>query len=255
MGLCRAKSVRSGWLSFAQIGTTIGTTGPGILASAKGSLHQVGVLGDVPRDVGIGGRLHPADSVLEVGLGPGVYVPWASGFARRWRSCAQQWSSSLRTSLSRRWPGSPRSSAGGLGPQAVLLGHEIVDPIADGPLSTHDPSLPSATTRRTPIGPGLMSASRAGRYLPVRSRCLHPGQQQGRRWPSSSSSWVRRMRRSRVVSCLASSTQQMNSLRAKGVMSFQASSAVALAISALRRSAGSLCTTPPGTLWPLTGPW
>ena len=61
--------------------------------------------------------------------------------------------------------------------------------------------------------------SYAGRYLPVRSRCLQPGQQQGRRWPSSSSSWVRRMRRSRVVACLASSTQQMNSLRAKGVMS------------------------------------
>ena len=77
------------------------------------------------------------------------------------------------------------------------------------------------------------------RYVPVRSRCLHPGQQQGRRWPSSSSSWVRRMRRSRVVSCLASSTQQMNSLRAKGVMSCQTSSAVALAISTLRRSAGS----------------
>ena len=94
----------------------------------------------------------------------------------------------------------------------------------------------------------------ADRYMPVRSRCLHPGQQQGRRWPSSSSSWVRRMRRSRVVSCLASSTQQMNSLRAKGVMSFQASSAVVLAISALRRSAGSLCTTPPGTCWLLTGP-
>ena len=55
---------------------------------------------------------------------------------------------------------------------------------------------------------------------------LAPGQQQGRRWPSSSSSWVRRMRRSRVISCLASSTQQMNSLRARGVMSFQASSAV-----------------------------
>ncbi len=48
--------------------------------------------------------------------------------------------------------------------------------------------------------------------------------------------------------------QQMNSLRASGVMSFQASSAVALAISAIRRSAGSLCTTPPGSLWPLTGP-
>jgi hypothetical protein len=93
----------------------------------------------------------------------------------------------------------------------------------------------------------------AGSYLPVRSRCLHPGQQQGRRWPSSSSSWARRMRRSRVVSCLASSTQQMNSLRARGVMSFQAWSAVALAISAWRRSAGSLCTTPPGTRWLLTG--
>src|SRR5450755_3198273 len=83
---------------------------------------------------------------------------------------------------------------------------------------------------------------------PVRSRCLQPGQQHGRRWPSSSSSWVRRMRRSRVTSCLASSTQQMNSLRAKGVMSFQASSDVALTISASRRSAGSLWTTPPGTL-------
>ena len=49
-------------------------------------------------------------------------------------------------------------------------------------------------------------------------------------------------------SCLASSTQQMNSLRARGVMSFQASSAVGLAISATRKSPGSLCTTPPGTL-------
>ena len=90
-------------------------------------------------------------------------------------------------------------------------------------------------------------------YLPVRSRCLHPGQQQGRRWPSSSSSWVRRMRRSRVGCCLASSTQQMNSLRANGVMSFQAISAVELASSAVRRSAGNSCTTPPGTCLLLTG--
>ena len=58
----------------------------------------------------------------------------------------------------------------------------------------------------------------------------------------------------RVVACLASSAQQMSSLRAKGVMPFQTSSAVVLAISALRRSAGSLCTTPPDTLWPLTRP-
>jgi hypothetical protein len=38
----------------------------------------------------------------------------------------------------------------------------------------------------------------------------------------------------------------MNSLRAKGVMSFQVSSAGALTISALRRSAGSYAPTPPG---------
>jgi hypothetical protein len=92
------------------------------------------------------------------------------------------------------------------------------------------------------------------RYWPVRSRWPHPGQQQGRRWPSSSSSWVRRMRRSRVIFCLASTTQQMNSLRAKGVMSFQASSAAGLATSALRRSSGSSWTTPPGTRWLLTRP-
>ena len=65
--------------------------------------------------------------------------------------------------------------------------------------------------------------------------------------PSSSSSRVRRIRRSRVFCCLASSTQQMNSLRASGVMSFHASSAMLLAVNASRRSTGSRCTTPPGT--------
>jgi hypothetical protein len=55
------------------------------------------------------------------------------------------------------------------------------------------------------------------------------------------------MRRSRVLSCLASSTQQMNSFLAKGVMSSHFASAVAFASSAARRSSGSLCTTPPDT--------
>lgn len=80
-----------------------------------------------------------------------------------------------------------------------------------------------------------------------RSRCRHPGQQQGRRRPSCSSSHVRRTRRARVSGCLASSTQQMNSLRASGVMSLHAARAVASLTSASRRSAGSSCTTPPGT--------
>jgi hypothetical protein len=62
------------------------------------------------------------------------------------------------------------------------------------------------------------------------------------------------MRRSRVASCFASSTQQINSLRANGVMSNQAASATEFAVSASRKSTGSLCTTPPGTLERLTVP-
>jgi Protein of unknown function (DUF2510)/zinc-ribbon family len=102
------------------------------------------------------------------------------------------------------------------------------------------------STRR-PHPRRLVPGDRRRCYLPFRSRWSHPGQQQGRRIPSSNSSWVRRMRRSRVLSCLAFSTQQMNSLRARGVMSFQATSAVGFVISASRRSVGSLWTTPPGT--------
>jgi len=155
-----------------------------------------------------------------------------------------------------------RAGPMGLGPEARIT--------ARG----HRPSLRALINRRHQCDHAQMPATRAACpsgtctvslgagdrghpadcYLPVRSRCLHPGQQQGRRWPSSSSSSVRRMRRSRVISCLASSTQQMNSLRARGVMSFQASRAVGLAISALRRSPGSLCTNPPGTRGLLTGP-
>jgi hypothetical protein len=81
---------------------------------------------------------------------------------------------------------------------------------------------------------------------PFRSRCGHPGQQHGRRMPCSSSSRVLRMRRSRVGSRFASSTQQMNSLRASGVMSIQAAIATVLVASASRRSPGSGCTVPPG---------
>jgi hypothetical protein len=65
--------------------------------------------------------------------------------------------------------------------------------------------------------------------------------------PSSSSSRVRRMRRARVACCLASSTQQMNSLRASGVMSSQAVSAVSLPANPSPRSVGNWWTTPPGS--------
>ncbi len=50
-------------------------------------------------------------------------------------------------------------------------------------------------TPECPVRQQLSWRAISDRYgLPVRSRCLQPGQQQGRRWPSSSSSWVRRMR-------------------------------------------------------------
>jgi hypothetical protein len=110
---------------------------------------------------------------------------------------------------------------------------------------------PSTRTASTTVARILGTDDQA---RPVRSRCAHPGQQQGRRMPSSSSSRVRRMRRSRVLSCLASSTQQMNSLRASGVMSFQASSAAGFVINSFRRSPGSLWTTPPGSRGLVTRP-
>ena len=93
-----------------------------------------------------------------------------------------------------------------------------------------DPTTFAASMRSTAAVTSLRTdGATRSRQRPVRSRCAHPGQQQGRRLPSSSSSWVRRMRRSRVACCLASSTQQTNSFRASGVMSFHASSAVGLA--------------------------
>ena len=94
---------------------------------------------------------------------------------------------------------------------------------------------PRSATRRSSRDARIPASSRAGAGPP-------------RAPPGSGGCGVRGS-----SSCLASSTQQMNSLRASGVMSFHASSAVALAINASRRSAGSLCTTPPGTRWLLTG--
>jgi hypothetical protein len=48
-------------------------------------------------------------------------------------------------------------------------------------------------------------------------RWMHPAQQHGRFLPSNSAPCVRTMRRCRVAGCLASSTQQMNSFRPRGV--------------------------------------
>ena len=63
-------------------------------------------------------------------------------------------------------------------------------------------------------------------------RCGHPGQQQGRRLPSISSSQVRRIRLARVSGFLADSIQQINSFLAKGVIDCHNSCTCASAISA-----------------------
>jgi hypothetical protein len=66
-------------------------------------------------------------------------------------------------------------------------------------------------------------AGRLSKYfLALGRRCGQPGQQQGRRSPAPSFSIAIRIRRRRVSSCLGDVTQQIHSLRASGVRSFQA---------------------------------
>jgi len=76
-------------------------------------------------------------------------------------------------------------------------------------------------------------------------RCEQPGQQHGRRIPSLSSEHTLSTCCRLVSSFLTEMVQQIHSLRASGVMSSQAASAFASDVSALRRSAGRSCATPP----------
>src|SRR3989338_5751564 len=76
-------------------------------------------------------------------------------------------------------------------------------------------------------------------------RCTHPAQQQGRRMPSRSSSHVLLIRRILVSVFFADITQQINSLRASGVMSSHNTRTDESAARAFRKSAGMLCATPP----------
>ena len=73
-------------------------------------------------------------------------------------------------------------------------------------------------------------------YLPLRSRCGQPDQQQGRRSPHESLSIVTRMRLARVSGFLASVIQQINSLRASGVISCHAANSFASPSITTRRS-------------------
>ena|SRR5271154_1482950 len=76
-------------------------------------------------------------------------------------------------------------------------------------------------------------------------RCGQPGQQHGRRIPSFSSEHTLSTCCRLVSSLLTEMVQQIHSFRASGVMSSQAASAFTSDASAIRRSAGRSCTTPP----------
>ena len=76
------------------------------------------------------------------------------------------------------------------------------------------------------------------------SRWGQPAQQQGRRFPSLSSVHTLSIRLRLVSGFLASSTQQIHSLRASGVMSSHSANATLSAVRVFRKSVGTLCTTP-----------
>src|SRR5579862_3373049 len=75
-------------------------------------------------------------------------------------------------------------------------------------------------------------------------RWMHPGQQQGRRFPSLRLEQHHPIRRLLVSAFLADSIQQIHSLRASGVMASQVANAGGFALSVLFKSAGISCTTP-----------
>ena len=79
---------------------------------------------------------------------------------------------------------------------------------------------------------------------PRNQRWAHPGQQQGRRFPSLRLEHPHSIRRLRVSAFLADSIQHIHSLRASGVISSHAVNAFGSDVSAFFKSAGTRCTTP-----------
>src|SRR3989338_401392 len=71
---------------------------------------------------------------------------------------------------------------------------------------------------------------------------MQPAQQQGLRFPSISSARVLSIRRLLVSTFLADRIQQINSLRASGVIPSHASRAAGEEMRVFRKSVGALCT-------------
>src|SRR5438270_12634945 len=93
----------------------------------------------------------------------------------------------------------------------------------------------------------LLSTERTAGLSSLSLRWMQPSQQHGRRFPSSSSDCNRRMCWLLVSAFFGQSTQQIHSLRARGVRSCHAARTFGLAIRTRLRSSGTVCTTPPET--------
>ena len=78
-------------------------------------------------------------------------------------------------------------------------------------------------------------------------RCMQPTQQHGLFLPSKSSSTVRSIRFPRVLSCLGLDTQHINSFLANCVNPCHKFSICVVLVSALFKSFGNECITPPGS--------
>lgn len=85
---------------------------------------------------------------------------------------------------------------------------------------------------------------RSNHFFAFGLRWGQPGQQHGRRFPSVSSADALSTCCFLVSGFLTKVTQQIHSLRARGVRPFHASRAFGEETSAFRKSAGTLCTTP-----------
>src|SRR6266700_2995904 len=119
-----------------------------------------------------------------------------------------------------------------LTPPAGGLLDDGIDLLRRGCVIHADALLRRLSTQRTE---GLSSLS---------FRCMQPSQQHGRRFPSSSSDRNRSMCWLLVSAFFGQSTQQIHSLRARGVRSSHAASAFGVAIKTRLKSIGTVWTTP-----------
>src|SRR5205807_8737032 len=91
----------------------------------------------------------------------------------------------------------------------------------------------------------LLNTQRTEGLSSLSLRWMQPSQQHGRRFPSNSSDCNRWMCWLLVSAFFGQSTQQIHSLRARGVRSCHAARTFGLAIRTRLKSTGTACTTPP----------